>query len=92
MDKKKDAIVKTIENAKSNARKTGDENLNRLAKSRQKKLDDRWGIERSAKGGRCVHHLGLIVVHMSDHPVYLEFALSSITSDPLLDGMLLGLS
>jgi ATP-binding cassette subfamily F protein 3 len=52
MDKKKEAIVKTIENAHKNAKKTGDDNLSKLAKTRQKKLDDRWGIERSAKGGR----------------------------------------
>ena len=52
MDKKKEAIVKTIENAHKNAKKTGDDNFSKLAKTRQKKLDDRWGIERSAKGGR----------------------------------------
>jgi len=52
MNKKKEAIVKTIENAHKNAKKTGDDNLSKLAKTRQKKLDDRWGLERSAKGGR----------------------------------------
>lgn len=54
MDKKKEAIEKTIDNAQRNARKTGDDNLAKMAKSRQKKLDDRWGIERNAKGGRFV--------------------------------------
>lgn len=52
MDKKKEAVIKTIEQASKNAKKTGDDTLARMAKSRQKKLDERWGVERSAKGTR----------------------------------------
>ena len=65
MDKKKEAIVKTIENAHKNAKKTGDENLSKLAKSRQKKLDDRWGVERSAKGGRFKLNRDLSGYHLT---------------------------
>lgn len=53
LDKKKDAMTKTIENARRNAKKTGNDNLAKMAKSRQNKLDDRMGVERSAKGTRC---------------------------------------
>ncbi|KAF7355682.1 Iron complex transport system ATP-binding protein [Mycena sanguinolenta] len=38
--------------AKESAKKTGDENRMRMVKSRQKKLDERWGAETSAKGTR----------------------------------------
>lgn len=52
LDRKKDAMVKTIEQGFRASKKTGDENRARMAKSRQKKLDERWGLERSDKGGR----------------------------------------
>lgn len=52
LDRKKDAVAKTIENARRTAKKTGNDNLAKMAKSRQNKLDDRMGLERSAKGGR----------------------------------------
>ncbi|KAF8314433.1 P-loop containing nucleoside triphosphate hydrolase protein [Clavulina sp. PMI_390] len=52
LDKKKDAMVKTIESARKTAKKTGNDNLAKMAKSRQNKLDDRMGLERSAKGTR----------------------------------------
>ncbi|KAI5479106.1 Iron complex transport system ATP-binding protein [Pseudohyphozyma bogoriensis] len=52
MDKKKEHIEKSIQQGMASAKKTGDENRQRMVKSRQKKLDDRWGIETSAKGGR----------------------------------------
>jgi ATP-binding cassette, subfamily F, member 3 len=54
MDKKKAAIEKSIEMGMKSAKKTGDENRARMAKSRQRKLDERWGMETSAKGTRCV--------------------------------------
>lgn len=44
-------VEKTIEQATRDGRR-GDENKARLAKTRQKKLSDRWGVEQSAKGGR----------------------------------------
>jgi DNA-binding ferritin-like protein len=52
MDKRKEAVVRTIEQGFRSAKKTGDDNRARMAKSRQKKLDERWGLERSEKGGR----------------------------------------
>lgn len=54
LDKKKEAIEKTISEGMKSAKKTGDDNRAKMAKSRQKKLDDRWGLERSDKGTRCV--------------------------------------
>jgi len=53
-DKQKQAIKKSIEEGRKAAKKTGDENRTRMIKSRQKKLDDRWGLERSDKGTRLV--------------------------------------
>ncbi|CAE6512501.1 unnamed protein product [Rhizoctonia solani] len=50
LDKKRDAVEKTIAEATRVARKTGDDNKARMAKSRQKKLDDRWGVEVNDKG------------------------------------------
>lgn len=54
LDRKKDAMVKTIEQGFRTAKKTGDDNRAKMAKSRQRKLDERWGLERSEKGGRRV--------------------------------------
>ena len=51
-DRKKEAIEKTIETGLKSAKKTGDDNRLRMVKSRQKKLDERWGMEKSAKGTR----------------------------------------
>ena len=53
-DKQKQAIKKSIEEGRKAAKKAGDGNRTRMIKSRQKKLDDRWGLERSAKGTRFV--------------------------------------
>ncbi|KAG8957465.1 hypothetical protein FRC03_010126 [Tulasnella sp. 419] len=52
LDKKRSAIEKSIELGAKTARKTGDENRARMVKSRQKKLDDRWGVEMNEKGHR----------------------------------------
>lgn len=52
LDKKRDQMVKTIAQANRTAAKTGDDNRQRMAKSRQKKLDERWGLERNAAGHR----------------------------------------
>ncbi|KAI0091739.1 P-loop containing nucleoside triphosphate hydrolase protein [Irpex rosettiformis] len=52
LDKKKEHVENTIQKAKATARQTGDDNKLRMAKSRQKKLDERWGAETSAKGTR----------------------------------------
>lgn len=43
---------KTVANSIQQGKKTGDDNKLRQAKSRQKKLDDRMGMEVNAKGGR----------------------------------------
>jgi ATPase subunit of ABC transporter with duplicated ATPase domains len=45
-------MSKTIANSVQQGKKTGDDNKLRQAKSRQKKLDDRMGMEVSSKGGR----------------------------------------
>jgi ATP-binding cassette subfamily F protein 3 len=67
MDKKKAAIEKSIEMGIKSAKKSGDENRARMAKSRQRKLDERWGVETSAKGTRCVLSI------LSFHSKYLFF-------------------
>nr|GAT52830.1 iron complex transport system ATP-binding protein [Mycena chlorophos] len=50
LDRKREHIEKSIQQGKESAKKTGDENRQKMVKSRQKKLDERWGLERSAKG------------------------------------------
>ncbi|KAJ7068669.1 P-loop containing nucleoside triphosphate hydrolase protein [Mycena amicta] len=52
LDRKREHIEKSIQQGISSAKKTGDENRQKMVKSRQKKLDERWGMERSAKGTR----------------------------------------
>ncbi|KAH7341316.1 P-loop containing nucleoside triphosphate hydrolase protein [Rhizoctonia solani] len=52
LDKKREAIEKSIAEGARAARKTGDDNKARMVKSRQKKLDDRWGAEVNDKGHR----------------------------------------
>lgn len=45
-------MSKTIANSVQQGKKTGDDNKLRQAKSRQRKLDERMGMEVNAKGGR----------------------------------------
>ncbi|KAJ7498543.1 P-loop containing nucleoside triphosphate hydrolase protein [Mycena latifolia] len=52
LDKKREHIEKSIQQGIASAKKTGDENRQRMVKTRQKKLDERWGAETSAKGTR----------------------------------------
>ncbi|KAG9050986.1 hypothetical protein FS837_000651 [Tulasnella sp. UAMH 9824] len=82
-DKKQEAMEKTIADAVKLGKKTGDEGKLRMAKSRQKKLDERWGMEVSAKGTRFKlnrdlmgYHAtsrGLIEVEELDKPIKLHF-------------------
>ncbi|KAI0379770.1 P-loop containing nucleoside triphosphate hydrolase protein [Hypomontagnella monticulosa] len=51
-DKQKEHIEKTIQRNMREGKAKDDQNKIRQAKSRQKKLDDRWGLEVSAKGTR----------------------------------------
>lgn len=51
-DKQKKHIEKTIDQNVKAAKKTGDDKKLKQAASRKKKLDERWGMEVSAKGGR----------------------------------------
>ncbi|PWY97607.1 P-loop containing nucleoside triphosphate hydrolase protein [Testicularia cyperi] len=52
LDKKKAQVQKSIAEASKQAKKSGDDNKMRMVKSRQRKLDDRWGVEVNAKGHR----------------------------------------
>jgi ATPase subunit of ABC transporter with duplicated ATPase domains len=58
-------ISKTIANSVQQGKKTGDDNKLRQAKNRQKKLDDRMGMEVSAKGGRFKLNRDLAGYHES---------------------------
>lgn len=51
-DKQKAHIEKTIAQNMKAGKQNDDQNKIRQAKSRQKKLDDRWGMQVNAKGGR----------------------------------------
>ncbi|KAF7332392.1 Iron complex transport system ATP-binding protein [Mycena kentingensis (nom. inval.)] len=77
LDRKREHIEKSIQQGKESAKKTGDENRQRMVKSRQKKLDDRWGMEKSAKGTRFklqrdMAHVGYSLTNRLDieKPVY----------------------
>ncbi|EPQ32208.1 uncharacterized protein PFL1_00405 [Pseudozyma flocculosa PF-1] len=52
LDRKKEKVQKSIADVAKKAKKSGDDNKMRMVKSRQKKLDDRWGLEVNAKGHR----------------------------------------
>lgn len=54
LGKKREAIEKSISEGAKAARKTGDDNKARMVKIRQKKLDDRFGVEVNDKGHRYV--------------------------------------
>lgn len=51
-DKQKAHIQQSISNSVKAGKANDDQNRLRQAKSRQRKLDERWGLEVSAKGGR----------------------------------------
>jgi ATP-binding cassette, subfamily F, member 3 len=52
MDRKREKIEQSIEEGKRAAKKVDDEGRYRMIKSRQKKLDDRWGMDKNEKGHR----------------------------------------
>ncbi|CAD6579895.1 MAG: hypothetical protein TREMPRED_002604 [Tremellales sp. Tagirdzhanova-0007] len=52
LDKKREHIEASITKGRRAAQQSGDENRQRMIKSRQRKLDERWGSETSSKGGR----------------------------------------
>ncbi|KAK8051285.1 ABC transporter-like protein [Apiospora rasikravindrae] len=51
-EKQKEHVEKTIARNMKEGRAKDDQNKIRQAKSRQKKLDDRWGLEVNSQGGR----------------------------------------
>ncbi len=65
LDKKKEHIEKSISEGMRQAKKHGDDNKMRMAKSRQRKLDERWGVEQSAKGGRFKLNRDLIGYYLT---------------------------
>ncbi|KAH9891503.1 P-loop containing nucleoside triphosphate hydrolase protein [Xylariomycetidae sp. FL2044] len=64
-DKQKEHIQQTIQRNMREGKSKDDTNKIRQAKSRQKKLDDRWGVEVSAKGGRFKLNRDLSGYHLS---------------------------
>ncbi|KAJ9480246.1 putative Protein GCN20 (putative) [Pseudozyma hubeiensis] len=52
LDKKKETIQKSIASVAASARKSGDDNKLKMVKSRQRKLDERFGLEVNSKGHR----------------------------------------
>ncbi|KAI9357920.1 P-loop containing nucleoside triphosphate hydrolase protein, partial [Zopfochytrium polystomum] len=72
MDKKKAHIEKSIQEAVKSAKRSGDDKKLTQAASRQKKLDDRWGLEVSAKGHRFKLNRDLVGYFLT-HRVGIEF-------------------
>ncbi|KAH6687713.1 ABC transporter [Plectosphaerella plurivora] len=64
-DKQKAHIQQSITNNKAAGKANDDQNKLRQAKSRQKKLDDRWGLQVSAKGGRFKLNRDLVGYHLT---------------------------
>ncbi|OQO02912.1 hypothetical protein B0A48_11195 [Cryoendolithus antarcticus] len=64
-DKQVEHMKKTVANSMAQGKKTGDDNKLRQAKSRQKKLDDRTGMEVSAKGTRFKLNRDLTGYHLT---------------------------
>ncbi|KAI0882753.1 P-loop containing nucleoside triphosphate hydrolase protein [Annulohypoxylon maeteangense] len=64
-DKQKEHIQQTIQRNLREGKAKDDQNKIRQAKSRQRKLDDRWGLETSAKGGRFKLNRDLPGFHFS---------------------------
>ncbi|KAJ9667368.1 hypothetical protein H2201_002569 [Coniosporium apollinis] len=85
-DRQKSHIEKTIQQNVKAAKKSGDDNKLRQAASRQKKLDERWGLEVSAKGTRFKlnrdlpgfhnSHRADIEVPQFDPPVRISFPMT----------------
>ncbi|KAH8589657.1 P-loop containing nucleoside triphosphate hydrolase protein [Bisporella sp. PMI_857] len=63
-EKQKAHIQQTIQQNIKQGKAAGDENKLRQAKSRQKKLDDRMGMNRSATGGRFKLNRDLVGYHL----------------------------
>lgn len=64
-DKQKVHIQQSISNSVKAGKANDDQNRLRQAKSRQKKLDERWGLEVNAKGGRFKLSRDLVGFHAS---------------------------
>ncbi|KAJ2990250.1 hypothetical protein NUW58_g3047 [Xylaria curta] len=64
-DRQKDHIQQTIQKNMREGKAKDDQNKIRQAKSRQKKLDDRWGLETSARGGRFKLNRDLVGFHFT---------------------------
>lgn len=64
-DKQKEHIQQTIQRNMREGKAKDDQNKIRQAKSRQKKLDDRWGMEVNAKGGRFKLNRDLVGYHLT---------------------------
>ncbi|KAI1130479.1 ABC transporter [Nemania abortiva] len=64
-DQQKDHIQQTIQKNMREGKAKDDQNKIRQAKSRQKKLDDRWGLETSARGGRFKLNRDLVGFHLT---------------------------
>ncbi|KAK8059595.1 hypothetical protein PG996_009525 [Apiospora saccharicola] len=97
-EKQKEHMEKTIARNMKEGRAKDDQNKIRQAKSRQKKLDDRWGLETNSQGGRFKLNRDLVGYHLTsraeieveeeDRPVSL---LLPATTDLRFPGPLLSL-
>ncbi|KAI0599377.1 ABC transporter [Biscogniauxia sp. FL1348] len=64
-EKQKEHIQQTIQRNMREGKAKDDQNKIRQAKSRQKKLEDRWGLEVSARGGRFKLNRDLVGFHLT---------------------------
>lgn len=65
LDKKKEALTKSITEGYKRAKASGDDKRMKQIKMKQHKLDDRWGVERSSKGTRFKLNRDLAGYHLT---------------------------
>ncbi|KAH7107697.1 P-loop containing nucleoside triphosphate hydrolase protein [Auriculariales sp. MPI-PUGE-AT-0066] len=89
LDKRKDAIEKSIRDGHRRAKESNDDALHRQVKSRKKKLDERWGLERNAKGHKFKLNRDLEGYHFTNREEVEIEELEREVSFPLIDPDLL---
>ena len=96
-DKQKKHIQSTIEQNVKSAKRAGDDKKLKQAASRRKKLDERWGMEVSAKGGRFklnrdlpgYHNTNRDAIEIPDFDPPVRFTVPTTPTDLRFPGALL---
>ncbi|KAL1742978.1 P-loop containing nucleoside triphosphate hydrolase protein [Schizophyllum fasciatum] len=85
LEKKRTAVEKSIAHGAKAARKSGDDNRMRMVKSRQKKLDERWGAEVNDKGHRFKLNRDMPGFHAASRADIIVENLDAPVTLPIID-------